>query len=349
MTTQTQPIVFTKAVRKAVPLLFGLVGPSGCGKTYSALRLATGMQRVIGGRIKFIDTESKRALQYADIFDFDHFSFDAPYSSLRYLEVLRAAAETPGPIIVDSMSHEHEGDGGYIDLHDHEVQRLLGCGFPNQFAAQVPAWSLPAKNRGKLIQGITTTGMNAIFCFRAKEKVSMDRKDDRGKTQVDNLGWMPIAGDAFVYEMTARAILLPDMPKGTPQWNPKFPGEVSTCKLPGFFREYLEDPKNPKQLTEEIGELLAKWAAGESKPAVKTPQGREEILAAIANSQSAADLKLVWYSTVRPQWKSMSKAEQADIQTAWKDRGAVVSSPNYKPQERQPPQDDGDPQLDNFR
>lgn len=223
------------------------------------------MQRVTGGRIRFIDTESNRALQYADVFDFDHFPFRPPYSSLRYLEVLRAAAAEPGPIIVDSLSHEHEGEGGYIDLHDDEVERLVAKGgFSNPYAAQVPAWSLPAKNRGKLIQGITTMGINAIFCFRAKEKVSMDRKDENNRTKVDALGWMPIAGDAFVYEMTARAILLPDMPKGTPQWNPRFPGEVATCKLPGFFREYLENAKSPPQLSEDIGEKLAKWAAGDT-------------------------------------------------------------------------------------
>jgi ABC-type sulfate/molybdate transport systems ATPase subunit len=37
------------AVRASVPLLVALIGPSGSGKTFSALRLATGIQRVQEG------------------------------------------------------------------------------------------------------------------------------------------------------------------------------------------------------------------------------------------------------------------------------------------------------------
>jgi ABC-type sulfate/molybdate transport systems ATPase subunit len=67
------------AVRESVPLLVGLMGASGSGKTYSALRIATGMQRVAGGEIFVIDTESKRSLHYADTFKFRHVPFDAPF------------------------------------------------------------------------------------------------------------------------------------------------------------------------------------------------------------------------------------------------------------------------------
>ena len=258
------PIEFKKAVRGAVPLLLGIVGPSGTGKTFSALRLAKGMQRVIGGRIKVVDTEHGRAKQYADYFDFDYFPFDPPSSSLRYLEVIKAAAEIPGPTVVDSMSHEHEGPGGYIDLHDQEVKRLLTCGFRSEFAASVPAWAVPAKHRQQLINGIVTSGFNGIFCFRAKEKVDMNAKKlDRdgnptGDKTVGNLGWMPIAGDAFVYEMTAKCLLLPGA-NGIPTWNPEFPGEKNMAKIPIFFQEIFS---RPEQLSEDIGEKLAAWAAG---------------------------------------------------------------------------------------
>ena len=75
------------ATRERTPLLVGLVGPSGSGKTYSALRLATGFQRVTGGDIYFIDTEARRALHYADSFNFRHLPFGAPFGSLDYLGV----------------------------------------------------------------------------------------------------------------------------------------------------------------------------------------------------------------------------------------------------------------------
>ena len=212
---------FTPAVRRQVPLLAGIVGPSGTGKTFSALRLARGIQRVTGGTIKVIDTEHNRALHYADRFSFEHCPFSAPFSSLDYLEALKFAASTPGPIVVDSMSHEHDGPGGYLEFHEEEVQRLMNKGgYKDEYAASVPAWAKPAEHRRKLIQGIIHLGINAVFCFRAKEKVDMNAKKADGKRTVGKLGWMPIAGDAFVFEMTLKCLLLPGA-DGVPTWHPR--------------------------------------------------------------------------------------------------------------------------------
>lgn len=76
------------AVRERVPLLLGLVGPSGTGKTFSALRLATGIQRVTAGEIFYVDTEARRALHYADKFKFRHVDFKPPFGPLDYLTVI---------------------------------------------------------------------------------------------------------------------------------------------------------------------------------------------------------------------------------------------------------------------
>ena len=51
---------FKPAKRSQVPLIVGITGSSFSGKTVSALRLATGMQRVYGGEIGMDDTESRR-------------------------------------------------------------------------------------------------------------------------------------------------------------------------------------------------------------------------------------------------------------------------------------------------
>jgi ABC-type cobalamin/Fe3+-siderophores transport system ATPase subunit len=114
--------VFTDspAARIATPLFTGIVGPSGTGKTFSALRLATGMQRVTGGEIFGIDTESNRMLHYAPLpgekadpmrgkFAFRHVPFAAPYGSLRYLAAIRyCASKGAKNIVIDSGSHEHD-------------------------------------------------------------------------------------------------------------------------------------------------------------------------------------------------------------------------------------------------
>ena len=108
---------FKTATREQTPLLIGLVGPSGSGKTFSALRLATGIQRAVGGDIAMIDTEARRSLHYADKFRFKHLEFTPPHGPDRYLEALQAAVSMGAKtIIVDSMSHEHEGAGEQLDL-----------------------------------------------------------------------------------------------------------------------------------------------------------------------------------------------------------------------------------------
>src|SRR5262249_49272518 len=139
------------AVRDTVPLLTAFTSPSSAGKTKSALRCATGMQEVTGGDIYFLDTESKRAKHYADEFKFKHVEFGAPFGSLDYLAAIRyCAARTKGPIVVDSMSHEHAGVGGYLEYHAAELERLdkdNRKGDRNNFTAYIK----PSAARRKLL------------------------------------------------------------------------------------------------------------------------------------------------------------------------------------------------------
>src|ERR1700728_1669346 len=132
------------AIRQATPLLFGLIGPSGGGKTYSALRLATGIQRVSGGEIFMIDTESNRSLAYADKFKFRHVPFGAPFSPLDYLAAVEHCVKKGAKvIIVDSMSHEHEGPGGVLEEHDAEMKRLAVAWRTSEDKTNIPGWSAP--------------------------------------------------------------------------------------------------------------------------------------------------------------------------------------------------------------
>jgi hypothetical protein len=294
---------FNKAIRQQVPLLIGLVGPSGVGKTFSALRLARGIQRVTGGRIKGIDTEHKRMSHYSDDFDFDCIDFRGPFGSLDYLAAIQEAAKTPGPIIVDSLSHEHDGPGGYLEFHEQEVRRLIEQGgFRSEYAASVPAWAKPAEHRRKLIQGIIHLGVTCIFCFRAKEKLDLNGKDENGKKTVKKLGWMPIAGDAFVYEMTMKCLLLPGA-DGVPTWHPEEAGEKMMCKLPGQFRPMFEK-KQP--LSEDLGEQLARWASG-SMPASELLAGYAACNDRETFDRLEAGRKQVWAS-VKADVKSKLKA-----------------------------------------
>lgn len=253
---------FEDASRDGTPLLIGLVGASGSGKTYSALRLAKGIQSVRGGKIVGIDTESKRMSHYADRFTFRRLNFGAPFSSVRYLEALEAAVKEAegGVVIVDSMSHEHEGAGGYLELHESELDRMAGTDYKKREKMTFTAWIKPAGNRRKLINGLLQMNCAFIFCFRAKEKI----KIVKGAEPIP-LGWQAIAGDEFSFEMTVRCLLNPNS-NGVPDWSPEA-FQFGVAKREVAHIPFLPDGR---QLDEKVGEDLAKWARGD-KPAVTQP------------------------------------------------------------------------------
>lgn len=248
------------AVREHVPLLIGLTGPSGGGKTFSALRLATGIQQVTGGDIYFVDTESRRALHYADRFRFKHIPFEAPFGSLDYLVALQhCVKQGAGVVIVDSMSHEHEGPGGMVDLQEQIVTRMAGDDYAKRERVKMLAWAEPKAKRRQLINGILQLNCNFIFCFRAKNASKPVKNPQTGKTEVQQMGYMPIAGEEFVFEQTLNALLLPGA-EGVPTWFPDERGERTMVKLPEQFKGLAQ---RQKPLDETVGKHLALWARGD--------------------------------------------------------------------------------------
>lgn len=254
MNTPSRAFSDTQAHREQVPLMVGLVGASGSGKTVSALRLATGMQQVSGGDIYGIDTESRRMLHYADSFKFRHLQFDSPFSPLDYLAAIEhCVSKGAKTIITDSMSHEHEGPGGVLEIHDAE----MGGNFNKSFAA----WAKPKAMRRRLINSMLQMNVNFILCYRAREKLKLVKNAQTGKQEPQPRGWQPIAGEEYVYEATLNCLLLPSS-NGVPTWQPEHDNE-GMIKLPAQFRSIFA---NGPQLSEEIGEQLATWARGGSAP-----------------------------------------------------------------------------------
>lgn len=259
------------AVRQRVPLVAGTMGPSGGGKTFSDLRLATGIQRVTGGDIYFIDSESRRALHYADKFKFKHIPFTAPFSPLDYLAAIEHCVKKgAGVVIVDSFSHEHEGPGGVLEMHEEEVQRMSKGEAAKAERVKMLAWAKPKAARRRLINTLLQLNLGGLICsFRAKEKIKMIP----GK-EPEQLGWMPIAGEEFLYEMTVN-FLLPPNAGGVPKWDSEFTGERSMMKLPIQFRELF---KEARPLDESHGEAMAKWAAGDSKIQTNSERNKDSVL-----------------------------------------------------------------------
>lgn len=259
------------AKREKTPLLVGLIGPSGTGKTYSALRLAAGFQRVTSGETFVIDTEARRALHYADKFKFQHVPFGAPFNPASYLDAINyCVSKGATTVIVDSMSHEHEGPGGILEMHQAAVDKMSGGDYKKAKAVSMLAWAKPKAERRRLINSIMQiANCNFIFCWRAKEKLKIVKGGDP-----EPLGFLPIAGEEFVYEMTLKCLLLPGA-NGSPTWQSEMPGEKLMMKLPEQFRQTFN---RPQQLDENVGETLVRWAEGSAKASDESPPSIAEII-----------------------------------------------------------------------
>lgn len=245
---------FRPAVREKVGLLIGLVGCSGSGKTYTAMRLASGIVGK-GKRFAVIDTEARRSLHYAGMFDFDMCEVKAPFRPEAYSEAIKAADEAGyEAIVVDSFSHEWAGEGGVLDWQEHELDRMAGDDWKKREACKMAAWIRPKMGHKQMIQRLLQVRANLILCFRAEEKVKME-KDANNKTVIVPIGWQPICSKEVPYEMTVSFLLTPDKP-GYP--HPLKLQEQHKTLFP------LDRP-----ISEESGRKVSEWAEGGAKAANK--------------------------------------------------------------------------------
>jgi hypothetical protein len=245
---------FKPATRENVGLLIGLIGPSGGGKTYTALELASGIAN--GKPFAVIDTEARRALHYADRFKFEHGELGAPFRPGAYLEAIRAADAAGYPVIVvDSMSHEHNGDGGLLDWHEEEWAKKN-----HKEAHKLLSWVKPKMAHKKMVQSLLQIRAHLILCFRAEEKTKMVKEN--GKMKPINIGWQPLCEKNLPYELTASMLLLPEQP-GVP-----VPIKIQEQHLHLF-------PKDRK-ITAKSGEEIRKWAEGGKAKTTKEPPPKEE-------------------------------------------------------------------------
>lgn len=301
----TASFSFRPATRENVGLLIALAGASGSGKTFSALRLARGLAG--GGKIAFIDTEARRGLHYADRFEFLHADIRPPFRPENFLEGIRAAeAAGAAVVILDSFSHEYDGEGGILDW----AAELEGRG------VKPPGnWKDPKLGHKRLMNALLQVRCHLIFCLRADEKIEIVREN--GRTQVRPLGWMPICEKRFMFEMTASFTLTPDRP-GIPQYS--LPHKVQEQHR-GMFPE-------GEPIGEKAGEALRAWAAGGTSPAApqappdKVAAGVSDMLAEITDAADVAVLLAIVDRTLKQrQWLEKNRPDlHATVAEALRER-----------------------------
>lgn len=324
-TTSSRKFEVRKAVRQSVPIWIGLGGGSGGGKTLSALRIATGIQKIVGGRISVIDTEADRAAVYApkpgelarppETFDFDQMTFEAPFGSLDYLQAIRQCYDNGSRVvIVDSFSHEHESSGGLLEQFEEELERLSGGDDAKAERVKMLAWKKPKAGRRQMINTMLQMKLCVIGCFRTKSGIKLEKGKDPKK-----LGEVPVTGDGFIYEFPLR-LLVKAGSEGRPTLESQEQGEREWIRVPQFFKHLV--PTN-HQLDEKLGEELAKWAAGtidETHPYVRL--GR-----AIVAARALAELKPIKQELddIREK-KSIPPGEFKALSEAFKERVTLLSN-----------------------
>lgn len=256
---------FKPAVRESVGLLIGLIGQSGSGKTFSAMRLAAGLAGE-GNRFAVIDTEARRALHYAEMFQFDHCELNPPFRPDTYAEAIQAADKAGyGAIVVDSVSHEWNGEGGVLDWQESELIRMAGDDYKRREIMKMASWIKPKMGHKQMVQRMLQIKAHLILCFRAEEKIKME-KDANGKMQIVPIGWQPVCSKELPYELTVSFLLDAD-----------HPGIPKPLKLQEQHKKLF--PLD-KLLNEDSGKLIASWAKGgvpkeATQPASQQPQDQQ--------------------------------------------------------------------------
>jgi len=174
--------------RQHVKLRLGLSGASGFGKTKSALLLAYGMTQD-WSKIAVIDTENSSASLYSDLGNYNVLDLQAPYSPERYIQAIELCEKSNiSVVILDSVSHEWNGTGGCLDIHEK-----LGGRFQD--------WANVTPRHQAFINKILQSSCHVITTTRRKMDYSLD-VGSNGKTQVVKHGTKEITRDGFEYELT---------------------------------------------------------------------------------------------------------------------------------------------------
>lgn len=234
--------------------LVGIAGQSRSGKTLTALRVAHGIVSVTGGKVAAIDTEAGRMLEYGPGakpfgYAFQYAQFDPPFTGERYLAILLEAEKVAGAggvIVIDSMSHEHEGDGGVLEQHESLVEKMGP-------QSNMTAWNRAKLGRKKLINYVRSQRKcHLIMCFRAEQKTGVNPSGKPVDLGIQLIGW-----HGWKFEMSLFVMLNREQ-RGV---------ELSHDTTAG-----LDQLLPAGQITEETGKALAMWCKGSgSQPQATKP------------------------------------------------------------------------------
>lgn len=182
--------------RHNVKLRLGVSGASGFGKTFSALQLAYGMTND-WSKIAVIDTENASASLYANLGNFNVLNLNPPYSPERYIEAIEICEKANMEvIIIDSITHEWQGTGGCLQIHE-------------QLGGRFQDWGKVTPRHQSFIDKILQSNCHVITTARRKIDYSLD-VGNNGRTKVVKHGTKEITREGWEYELTVNFELVND-------------------------------------------------------------------------------------------------------------------------------------------
>lgn len=261
------------AVRGGSKAIIGIAGPSGSGKTFTALLLARGMVSK-ASKIGFLDTENKRGSLYADILDGQFMIGDLypPFSPKRYSEAIKEFQEAGVEVLViDSVSHEWEGEGGCDDIANMKVGKMAN-------------WIGAKREHKSFMNTLLQCNMNVIVCIRAREKT-----DFKDPSKPVSLGVQPVCEKNFMFEMTASFLVENEGKKQT------------FLKIPSFLKPIFGNGNS--YLTQETGKGIIDWINTGEKEDPETAKIKSELL--MACESGIAGLTALWNTLTAKQQAKM--------------------------------------------
>lgn len=177
-----------KAERKQARIKMGLLGPSGSGKTFGALQIAFGLTGD-WSKIVVIDTENHSADLYAHLGNFNVIGLGVPFTPERYIEAIELCEQSGMEvIIIDSISHEWEGESGILALHS----AMQGNSFTN--------WNKITPRHNAFVQKILQSNSHIIATIRSKQDYVISEKN--GKMVPEKVGLKGVTRENMDYEFT---------------------------------------------------------------------------------------------------------------------------------------------------
>lgn len=181
------------AQREKVKLMVAFSGPSGSGKTYSALQLAYG---ITGDwtKITLADTENESALYYAgeQTGPWEHINFHADiplaYHPNNWIELVDFVEQDKNceVLILDSITHEWEGQGGCL-----EMVSAIDKGFSG--------WKTVSPLHNKFIDKIRHSRLHILACMRSKQDYVLE-PNEKGKMAPRKIGLKSVQREGTDYE-----------------------------------------------------------------------------------------------------------------------------------------------------